>query len=301
MDVYYSPDPDAAAVAFNLAKKNGAKVIFDIHEVFHGAILDRWLFGRRLYPIRNYIQQRIRRICSKCDLVLGVSNAVLDPYLTHKDRYMVVRSCAPSWFANAKAADILDATRSPFKIVHGKSDLIHGTKQVIEAAAISKTHGIDLRIVMFKSSKNNMDIDTRALISESHKLGISEIIDMQESIPFPKMPDILQACDAGLVAYGRDLGIDSLPNRLFEYMAAGLAIIAPFYAREIARIIETERCGILVDFEDPRDIAKAIIQLRRNPYLCREMGKRAREAFLLRYNWEKEVRPVIDYIQKWQK
>ena len=35
VDVYYSPEPDSAEVAVRLAKRNGAKVIFDVHEVYH--------------------------------------------------------------------------------------------------------------------------------------------------------------------------------------------------------------------------------------------------------------------------
>ena len=70
--------------------------------------------------------------------------------------------------------------------------------------------------------------------------------------------------------------------------------------REIAKIIESEQCGILVDFEDPADIARAIMHLWKNPQICREMGQRAREAFLTRHNWEAEVRPVIDCIKKWK-
>jgi glycosyltransferase involved in cell wall biosynthesis len=300
VDVYYSPDPDSASVALHLAQLNGAKVIFDVHEVYHGALLDRWLMGRRLPTIRNFLRQRIARICSQCDLVIGVSDAVLSPYLTHASRFMVVRNCAPSWFAIGKPAEICGMERKSFRIMHGKSDQGNGTMQVIEAAAISSAQIPELLITMFKSSNGVNDTSSQTLISRIQKLQISKVIDLRTGVAMQEIPEILQTCDVGLIAYSRDLGVDSLPNRLFEYMAAGLAIIAPVYAREIAKIIETEKCGILVDFEDPADIARAIVQLRQDPHLCREMGRHAREAFLKRHNWEAEVRPVIECIQKWQ-
>jgi glycosyltransferase involved in cell wall biosynthesis len=300
VDVYYAPDPDSASVALYLAKQNGAKVIFDIHEVFHGALLDRWLLGRRLPFIRNYVRQRITRICSRCDLVLGVSDAVLAPYLRHDIKYMLIRSCAPSWFANGKPAEVCEIERRDFRIMHGKSDLSHGTIHVVEAVALSRARLHDLHIVMFKPTSGIDDNDCGDLFARIQKLKLSEFIDMRPAVPMQEMPAILQTCDAGLVAYGRGLGTDSLPNRLFEYMAAGLAIIAPVYAREIARIIDSEKCGILVDFEDPSDIARAVLYLRENPNLCREMGRRAREAFQKRHNWETEVLPVIDRIKKWK-
>lgn len=113
------------------------------------------------------------------------------------------------------------------------------------------------------------------------------------------MPDILRSCDVGLIAYDRNLGVDSLPNRIFEYMALGIPIIAPEYSVEIAQIIKTEKCGILADFEDLNSIATAIVRLSRDPVLCREMGTRGRQAFLARHNWEIEVRPLLDRIQAW--
>jgi glycosyltransferase involved in cell wall biosynthesis len=99
-----------------------------------------------------------------------------------------------------------------------------------------------------------------------------------------------------LIAYGRELGAGSLPNRLFEYMASGLAVIAPQYAREIADIVESEQCGILVDFEDPEDVARAISFLSENRDQCRAMGARGRRAFESRFNWEDEVEPFLDKI-----
>lgn len=171
---------------------------------------------------------------------------------------------------------------------------------MVEAAAMSSAQIHGLRILMFESANKTNDIGHSILTSRIKELGISEIIDVRPSIPMQDMPRVLQSCDAGLIAYGRDLGIESLPNRLFEYMAIGLPIIAPSYAREIASIIETEQCGILVDFENPIDIAKALVELSHHPNKCREMGRRSRDAFLARHNWEAEVRSVIDFIHKWQ-
>lgn len=114
-----------------------------------------------------------------------------------------------------------------------------------------------------------------------------------------KMPEILESCDVGMIAYGRDLGQDSLPNRVFEYMAAGIPIIAPCYSTAIAKIIDTEACGLLADFEDPSSIAAAIVRLYRDPDASRAMGRRGRDAFLQRHNWEVEVRPMIERILGW--
>lgn len=79
----------------------------------------------------------------------------------------------------------------------------------------------------------------------------------------------------------------ALPNKLFEYMAAGLPIVASDFPlwREI---IEAERCGVLVDPLDPRSIADGIRLLLESPDEAHAMGQRGRAAVEQRYNWATE-------------
>jgi len=299
VDVYYAPDPDSASVALSLARKNGARVIFDVHEVYHGALLDRWLLGLQLQHVRYLIRHHISRICSRCDLVIGVNNAVLEQYVDINTNKLVVRNCAPLWFAEEEPADTCGTERSTFNIMHGKSDLGRGTIQVMKAAAISNSNANAIRILMFDQINNRDEIGISKLNLMIQEMNLSDVVVIRPSVSIKEMPRILQDCNVGLIAYGRGLGRDSLPNRLFEYMAAGLAIIAPVYSKEIAKIIEIEKCGILVDFEDPIDISRAIVYLYQNPQICHEMGRRSREAFIKRHNWYGEVKPLIDIIRRW--
>jgi glycosyltransferase involved in cell wall biosynthesis len=299
VDVYYAPEPDAAQVAVRLARRQSAKVIFDVHEVFHGALLDRLLMGWRLAPLREYVRRHIARTCAACSLVVGVSDHVLRPYVTGAVRSMVVRSCAPSWFARGAPSDVCGIGRSTFTLMHGKCAGNRGTSRVLDAVELAGRSIPALRVVMFTNGAPQDDPEARAMLSRARSRGIDAALDLRAGVPMQQMPDVLRTCDAGLIAYGRDLGVDSLPNRLFEYMAAGLPVIAPVYAAEIARIVEGEQCGLLADFEDPASIGDAILRLKDNPEMSRAMGRRSREAFLARHNWEVEVAPLLDTMRRW--
>jgi glycosyltransferase involved in cell wall biosynthesis len=122
---------------------------------------------------------------------------------------------------------------------------------------------------------------------------VADSIDLRPLMPHAEMASLLARCDAGLLAYDRDWGTFGLPNRLFEYMAAGLPIIAPTYAAAMRHVVDAERCGVIVDCEDPQALADALSALRGNPALARELGARAREAFLERHHWEFESEPLI--------
>lgn len=299
VDVYYSPDPDSAAISVDLAKRNGGRSVFDIHEIYHGANLDKWLFGFHLKPIREYVRRGIAQTCRRADLVMGVSDAVLDPVFPDRGRRLVVRSCAPAWFADGPTADVCGRGRTGLRLMHGKGHLSYGTGKVLEALSIAKRKAMSPTIVIMANGEPAQDPTIQTLLPIAENLGVTDSLDCHRGVPLQEMPDILRSCDAGLISYGRGLGVDILPNRLFEYLALGLPVIAPVYAVEIAKILNAENCGLLVDFEDPAAIADAMARLQADPELCRAMGRRGKEGFLARHNWEVEVEPLLQQIRSW--
>ncbi|WP_188806111.1 glycosyltransferase [Citricoccus zhacaiensis] len=122
----------------------------------------------------------------------------------------------------------------------------------------------------------------------SHQLILSD------SVPHSEIPAIMDTCQVGMIGYGRELGRASLPNRLFEYMSRGLAIMAPTYSPLIREIIEKYDIGICCDFEDPQSIANGIEWFQDNPDLVSAMGKRSREAFLRDFSWDAEFSKLLD-------
>ena len=298
-DVYYAPEPDSASIAIALARPSRAMVILDIHEVYHGALLDRWTCGMTLRPLRVLVQRRIRRICAECDLVVGVNEAVLGPYISASRSTLVVRNCAPSWFRSEEPADVCGHDRKYFTMMHGKGSLNRGTLEVLEAIARAAREVKNVKVVVIDFFANSRTSDVQLFRENVQRLGIERNLDLRAGMPMQAMPHLLSACDVGMIAYRRRLGEDSLPNRLFEYMAVGLPVLAPKYSRPMAEVVTEEQCGVLVDFEDPFEVSRAIIELHRDPNRTREMGRRAHEAFTRRHNWQIEVRPVIDRIEEW--
>jgi glycosyltransferase involved in cell wall biosynthesis len=81
--------------------------------------------------------------------------------------------------------------------------------------------------------------------------------------------------------------LEAMPNKFWEYMAAGLPIVAsdfPFWRELFGRI----GCGLLVDPLDPRAIADAVDYLLRNPVEAEAMGRRGRAAVEAEFNWGAE-------------
>lgn len=292
VDTFYAPDPDAAFIAVRIAKKQGAKAIFDIHEVYHKAMLNRWIGSRGARLFGRLVKTWISWACKRCDLVIGVSDAVLAPYKGISRESFVVRNCPPRSFASGAAADPGGNGREHFTIMHGKNTPDRGTDVVLETLKILKDRGAGVQVVMFDTANSGTPAG-KMFREKIEILGLKDEIDLRRGISYGVMPAVLRCCDAGMIVYGRALGEASLPNRLFEFMAVGLPVVAPSYSREIVNVIEKGHCGLTVDAESPYELADAICFLIKNPDESREMGRRARESFLEKYNWESEIEPLM--------
>jgi glycosyltransferase involved in cell wall biosynthesis len=86
--------------------------------------------------------------------------------------------------------------------------------------------------------------------------------------------------------------IVSLPVKMFEYMAAGLPVMASDF--ELWKsIIETENCGICVNQKDVNEINQKLNQIINNTELLKAMGKNGRNAVIKKYNWSIEEKKLI--------
>jgi glycosyltransferase involved in cell wall biosynthesis len=86
-------------------------------------------------------------------------------------------------------------------------------------------------------------------------------------------------------------------TKFFEYMAAGLPIIASNFPTW-RRLIAGQGVGICVDPGDLHAAASAVEWLSRNPEEAKMMGMRGRELVRLRYNWEREGSRLISFYKR---
>lgn len=114
-------------------------------------------------------------------------------------------------------------------------------------------------------------IDTLHLTDKIHLLG-----DRQDVAELMRNADIF-------VMSSRSEG---MPMALLEAMGSGLPIIATRVGG-LVEVLEDSSQGILVPAEDPQGLAKAILELLRDPALCSRMGANARRRVEERYTLER--------------
>ena len=99
---------------------------------------------------------------------------------------------------------------------------------------------------------------------------------------------LLGTARAGLVLFHpMPNHVAAQPNKMFEYMSAGLPIIASDFPLW-RQIVAGAACGLLVDPMDPAAIADAMRWMLLHPDEAERMGQNGKRAVHDRYNWARE-------------
>ncbi len=85
----------------------------------------------------------------------------------------------------------------------------------------------------------------------------------------------------------------SLPNKLFEYISAGLAVITSALP-EVKKMVEDNRCGIVLNTSSPEEISRSIKILRDDRQLLYDLKKNSRIASE-KINWENESKKIYSF------
>lgn len=106
---------------------------------------------------------------------------------------------------------------------------------------------------------------------------------------------IMGECSAGIVTFlPLPNHVDAQPNKMFEYMSAGLPVVASDFPlwREI---IVNAGAGLCVDPNSPVDIAQAIERILSDSVVAESMGNSGRASVVERYNWPTEAVKLVNF------
>ncbi len=280
-DLYHFHDPELIPVGREL-KKLGKTVVYDVHESYAESVLDREYIP---LPLRQVVSDRVARAEARAD-------RELDAIVAATPR--IARS-----FANQRTVlvqnfpilgELASATGRPFAqreaavCFVGNVSRIRGAREMVEAIRLTA----NTRLVVAG------DFTPAHLSDELGVLAGWGRVDRLGFVDRSRLSEVMGRCIAGLVPFHPLRNhIEAQPNKLFEYMSAGLpVIVSDFpYWRET---IEREGCGLLVDPMSPEAIAGAIESLVNDRQGAQEMGARGAVAVKERYNWEAQERILLD-------
>ena len=182
-------------------------------------------------------------------------------------------------------ANVIDWRQKENEVVYvGGISKIRGIEEIVSALAY--TDGVRLNLAG-KFSEKVVEEKIQNLQSWSRVNGLG-FLNRQ------RLKKVFAKSRAGLVTFlPVPNHIDAQPNKMFEYMSAGLPIIASNFPlwREI---VEGNQCGLCVDPLNTKAIGKAIQYIIDHPEESERMGKNGRKAVEQKYNWDHEKQKLMD-------
>lgn len=113
-----------------------------------------------------------------------------------------------------------------------------------------------------------------------------------------QVKSVLSGCRAGLVLlHPTENYVDAYPVKMFEYMAAGLPVIASDFPLW-KEIITKYDCGLCVNPLDSKAIGDAITTILSDDSMAARMGANGRKAIESTFNWEQEEKKLIQIYQR---
>lgn len=278
--IYHFHDPELLSFGLKLQKKD-KKVIYDAHEDVPRQILGKPWIPKMFRKIISLVFERYEnRISSQLSFIV-----VSTP--TIKDRFIQINSnCEaicnyPILNENTTIPD-WDTRNNEICYVGGIT-VMRGIKELIDALEFTK----NIRLNMAGSySPLSLKNELKVLpawekVNEFGFVGRNEIVE------------ILNQSKIGIVTlYPQPNYLESLPIKMFEYMLAGIPVIASDFPLW-KQIVEGSDCGICVDPKNSKQIGESIMKILNDDQRAKEMGLNGRKVILEKYNWGIEAQKLI--------
>lgn len=139
-------------------------------------------------------------------------------------------------------------------------------------------------------------ISTR-LSRELEQIAPPGKVELLGQIPRADLGPLMGSARMGLVLFHPAPNhVEAQPNKLFEYMSAGLPVIASDFPLWRATV-EDIGCGLLADPQNPEAIAAAIRYLLDHEDEAADMGRRGLQAVQERLNWDAEAEKLLAFYE----
>jgi len=225
-----------------------------------------------------------RRVFDAAGAVVAVSNGVAE--------WVSERTSPVKVHVIPNGVDPARFSRSQHRGGHGATFTVgfvgtlkpwHGVETLVDALGILLREDGAYRLLVVGDGPQLPELKRRAT-----DLQISSSVTYTGSVDSTRIPRLLACMDAAVAPYPELPGFYFSPLKPFEYLAAGLPVVASAIG-QIEEIVTDRITALLCPPGDAVALAGALRSLRDSPDMCRTMGRAGRDLVERAHTWDSVV------------
>ena len=282
--VFHFHDPELLPVGKKLTAR-GKIVIYDSHEDLPRQILTKpWIPRFLRKTVSKIVEVAENRYARKMSAIIAAT-----PHIQH--RFQKVTKKAVACVCNYPIISEITINR----------DWAARARAVCYVGGIFVERGIWEMLQAVDKSETILKLagkfSPESLQTEIEQKTEWKKVDYQGYVGREEINKLLADSMAGLLLlHPMPSYVDSLPIKLFEYMAAGIPVVCSDFPLWRS-IVEKNGCGICVNPFDTDSVAEAIQKIVDEPTEAAKMGNNGREAVERQYNWDSQAEVMKMFYQ----
>ncbi len=283
------PSLEWAEAAVDYGRSRNIPVVIDVRDLWPDVFLNA--FPKRARSVARFMlagyERAARRICAQATALAAVSPGYLQWALVKAGRQIRPSdSVLPIGFEpESVPAEVLEQNLAalhrggidralPTCLFTGQFERSYDLKAAIEAARqLSATDRTAIQFIFCGDGSKMPALKRQAAeLRNVHFLGWVDSAMLQAAMSISSI---------GLCAYADD-ALQSWPNKPFEYMAGGLAILSSLRG-DLAQLLSQHQCGLTYRAGDPSSLAKCLRDLLQDPSKVAAMRSHAFAAWSENY------------------
>lgn len=277
-DLLVSNDLDTLLANYTISRIKHKPLVYDSHEYFLGM---PELMGRS--SVQSIWRSIEKIIFPRLKTIITVNKSIASLYeKAYNKKLHVVRNVSPMLHQSRKATKKelgLPENKTIFILQGAGINMDRGAEEAIQAMQY-----VQDAVLLIIGSGDLFSL----LPSIIHKYGLDKKVIVKNKMPYAELMQYTLNSDFGL-SMDKDTNINyrfSLPNKLFDYIQAGLPILGSDLP-ELARIIRDYDIGVIFERHNPQEIGNIMTGMMTDKdaqHVWRRNLKRASEELC----WEKE-------------
>jgi glycosyltransferase involved in cell wall biosynthesis len=281
IDAVHAHDLNTLPAAAAIARSTGARLVYDAHELYPDVSTLSELESNVWRRVEPPLIRRADQVITVCD---SIGEELVRRYAISPPQILL--NCPPAAgelpvdpMALRRMAGI-DSDTEPIVLYQGGFVPNRGLEALVRAAA-----QLD-RGVIVMMGWGRLERELAAIVSRER---LRDRVRILPPVSPAELASYTVGADVGVIPY-EPVGLNNYfttPNKLFEYIAAGLAVVASDLP-ELRKVLHGHGVGTTFARVEPGEIAQALNAVLGDPARLREMRANAR-AIRAEYTWERQA------------